>query len=68
MTTRDCKNCSWFVDRPKNAYEVKILRSYQNIIIDTRFCTLGGCDGSRFIDRNREVRNDNVRENKSRDR
>lgn len=54
MTTLDCENCSWFVDRQKNAYEVEILRNHPNILIDTRFCTLGGCDGSRFIDRNRK--------------
>lgn len=60
MTTLDCKNCSWYVSRPKNAYEVEILRNHPNILIDTRFCTLGGCDGSRFIDRNREVKHDNT--------
>ena len=54
MTTLNCNNCSWFVDRPKNAWEIKVLRIDPNIIIDTRFCTLGGCDGSMFIDRKGE--------------
>ena len=40
MNRPDCKNCSWYVDRPKNAYEVEILRNHPNILIDTRFCTL----------------------------
>ena len=59
MNRPDCKNCSWFVERPKNAYEIEILRNHPNILIDSRFCALGGCDGSKFIYRNREVRNDN---------
>lgn len=58
MNRNDCKNCSWFVDRPKNEREVNLLRNNPNIIIDTRFCALGGCDGSKFIDRNREVKNE----------
>ena len=60
MTTLDCDNCSWYVARPKTEKEVKILKMYSNILIDTRFCALGGCDGSMFIDRNREVKNDNT--------
>ena len=60
MTRPDCNNCSWYVDRPKNAYEIEILRSYPNIMFDSRFCALGGCDGSNFIDRNREVKHDNT--------
>ena len=60
MTKLDCKNCSWYVSRPKNEKEVRILKMYSNILIDTRFCTLGGCDGSSFIDRNREVKHDNT--------
>lgn len=51
-----CKNCSWYVDRPKTEQEVQFAKSNPMMMIDTHFCTLGGCDGSMFIDRNREVK------------
>ena len=54
MNRPNCDKCSWYVSRPKNAYEVEILKNHSNILIDTRFCTLGGCDGNQFIDRDRE--------------
>ena len=48
-----CKNCSWYVDRPKTEQEYRFAMSNPNKMIDTNFCALCGCDGSRFIDKNR---------------
>ena len=56
MDRPNCDKCSYYTDRPKNAYEERILRSYPNIIIDTQFCSIGGCDGSRFIDKDRDMK------------
>ena len=51
----NCENCSWYVDREKTAREALFAKSNPMMMIETRFCTLGGCDGSMFIDRNRDV-------------
>ena len=50
-----CENCSWYVDREKTAQEAQFAKQNPMMIIDTRFCSLGGCDGSMFIDRNRKA-------------
>lgn len=50
-----CENCSFYVDREKTAQEVQFARQNPMMMIDTRFCSLGGCDGSMFIDRNRKA-------------
>ena len=51
-----CEKCSYYVARPLNAYEVQFVRNHKDILIDTRYCTIGGCDGSRFIDSQKKVR------------
>jgi len=65
----NCENCSWYVDREKTTQESQFARQNPMMMIDTRFCTLGGCDGSMFIDKNRqaekESRNDQRRKHKS---
>lgn len=45
----NCEKCAWFVRRELTEAEVQMLKQHPNLIIDTRFCTLNGCDGSRFI-------------------
>ena len=44
----NCEHCAWYVWRPVTAVESEWLRQHPGHIIDTRFCTLGGCDGSMF--------------------
>lgn len=51
----NCENCSFYVDREKTKQEVQFARQNPMMIIDTRFCSLGRCDGSMFIDRNRKA-------------
>lgn len=51
----NCENCSFYVDREKTAQEIQFARQNSMMTIDTRFCSLGGCDGSMFIDRNRKA-------------
>lgn len=50
----NCDRCAWFVHRELTDAEKELLKQHPNWIIDTRFCTLNGCDGSGFIDRERK--------------
>lgn len=50
----NCEQCSWYVDREKNAQEIQFAKANPMSMIETRFCTLGGCNGSMFIDKDRE--------------
>ena len=49
-----CENCSYYSSRPITPQESNYLKMHPNTFIDTRFCTLGGCDGSRFLDKDRD--------------
>lgn len=51
----NCEKCSFYVDREKTAQEIQFARQNPTMTIDTRFCSLNGCDGSMFIDRNRKA-------------
>ena len=51
----NCKNCSFYVDREKTAQELQFARQNPMMMIDTHFCSLGNCDGSMFIDKNRKA-------------
>lgn len=46
----NCDKCRYYVDRPKTPKEADYQRN-NGIFIDTRFCSLSGCDGSRFENR-----------------
>ena len=49
----NCDKCVFYVDRPKTPQEIQYQNSH-GVLLDTRICSLNGCDGSRFIDRNRK--------------
>ena len=43
-----CDDCVWFVWREYTESERTWLKYHPNCYIVAKFCTLGGCDGSRF--------------------
>ena len=46
----NCDKCVWYVVRMLTDEEAKYLRqNYPNISVDTRFCVMGGCDGTRLF-------------------
>ena len=49
----NCEQCSWYVDREKTEQEGLFAKSNPMCMIETRFCTLGGCDGTMFLDKDR---------------
>lgn len=49
----NCDRCSFYANRELIPIEVDYLKRNSNTIIDHRICTLGGCDGSMFIDKER---------------
>lgn len=51
---KKCENCSWYVDREKTAQEAQFARQNSMMMIDTKFCALNGCDGSMYLDKNRD--------------
>lgn len=48
-----CDKCVYYVDRPKTPQEAGYQWNH-GVFIDTRFCSLNGCDGSRFEDKYRK--------------
>lgn len=56
----NCERCSYYVDRPKTPKEIQY-QKFHGVLIDARICSLNGCDGSRFIDRDRKRSNQNER-------
>ena len=44
----NCDKCAWYVRRELNEIEKDWLRQHPGHLIDTHFCTLGGCDGGMF--------------------
>ena len=52
-----CDKCVYYVDRPKTQQEADYQRN-SGLFIDTRFCSLNGCDGSRFINRDTAEKSD----------
>ena len=53
----NCDKCVFYVDRPKTPQEIQYQQSH-GVPIDTRICSLNGCDGSRFVDRERSRNNE----------
>lgn len=49
----NCDRCSFFASRELTPIEVDYLKRNPNTIIDHRICTLGGCEGSMFLDKER---------------
>ena len=46
----NCDKCVWYVVRMLTDEEAKYLRqNYPNVSVDTRFCVMGGCDGTRLF-------------------
>lgn len=45
----NCEACAWYVTRPLTTAEIEYLKYHKDRLIDTRFCTLGGCNGSQFL-------------------
>lgn len=54
----NCKQCSWYVTRELTPHEVRYLKQHKGTMIDHRICTLGGCDGSMFLNKDREGEQD----------
>lgn len=51
----NCDKCVWYVVRMLTDEEAKYLRqNYPNISVDTRFCVMGGCDGTRLFKERKE--------------
>lgn len=51
----DCRQCAYYVKcREYTQFERDFMKQRQ-VMIDIRQCSIGGCDGSRFLDKNRNA-------------